>query len=156
MPRVEWKQGCKSCEATGLFVGRGERHGAGVVCHVCKGTGYQDKVFEYQEFTGRHTHPDVTRVFQVNPGLVGIDPTVSGGVPPEEFAADIESPKQRGAEMREYTCPAWWYQAANYDLKPDWDECNSIPSCLFRDCRHFPSKARCWERFDREQEAKGH
>jgi len=51
-------------------------------------------------------------------------------------------------KMRNYTCPAWWYQIADYKRKPDWDECLILGS--FSSCAHFSKKEKCWEKWDKE------
>ena len=61
------------------------------------------------------------------------------------------APFPSGSEMRQFTCPAWWYQAADYEKKPQWD-CCGIGGGLFWDCEHFAAKRECWERWDKEQE----
>jgi hypothetical protein len=50
--------------------------------------------------------------------------------------------------MRKYTCPAWWYQSADYKKKPNWKECLACGS--FSSCKHFSIKQNCWDRFDKE------
>ena len=39
MKTIEFKEVCKECKGTGLYVGTTERCGATVVCQTCKGTG---------------------------------------------------------------------------------------------------------------------
>ena len=143
-----WVQECSSCHGTGLYVGFAEGSGAGVVCFHCKGTGKFVQYFEYTEFTGRKSNPKVTRVYQVNPGI-SVDGTgiVPGGVSVEEWEQDPESAKQPGKEMRMHTCPAWWYQCADYSKKPDWKECDCG---FFSACYHYVRKSECWERWDKE------
>ena len=53
----------------------------------------------------------------------------------------------RGSEDRKSTCPAWWFQRADYGLKPRWDECK-LGS--FTACPSFKDKGACWARWDRE------
>jgi hypothetical protein len=50
--------------------------------------------------------------------------------------------------MRNYTCPAWWYQSADYTKKPEWEECIACGS--FSECKNFSNKEKCWEKFDAE------
>jgi hypothetical protein len=52
------------------------------------------------------------------------------------------------SEMRQFTCPCWWYQTADYKKKPAWDECLYVG--MFSQCSHFANKQSCWERWDRE------
>lgn len=148
--RIEFDQECPECHGSGLYVGMGERDGAAVVCHRCKGTGKFHFVHEYEEFTGRKVKPKVIRVYQVNPGIMigtGKDHTLEefGGMSVQEWNAGKEF--GRGMENRKYTCPVWWYQSADYEKKPNWDECGfgSFPSC-----KHYGSKELCWKRFDLE------
>lgn len=146
---VEWVQQCKSCEGTGLYVGMAERDGGAVVCHSCKGTGRQHMRVEYEEFKGRRKHPTATHVYYVNPGVVAdCGRVVPGGVPYRGWEEDPESVKAVGREMRAHTCPAWWYQSADYDRKPDFEWCR--PCGMFSRCEHFQNKAECWERWDKE------
>ena len=39
MKTIEFKEVCKECKGTDLYVGTTERCGATVVCQTCKGTG---------------------------------------------------------------------------------------------------------------------
>ena len=142
---------CKDCMGTGLYVGLAERDGAAVVCHSCKGTGMTD--FRFNEFTGRKDKPNVKRVYQTNPGIVigtghGHSLSSFGGMPATDWADGKPFPP--GSENRTFTCPAWWYQCADYDKKPKWDECMSNLGGSFSGCKHFCDKAKCWERFDKE------
>jgi len=60
-------------------------------------------------------------------------------------------PFLRGMENRKFTCPAWWYQSANYELKPSWDD--NHRHCgfgSFSACKYFPQKEGCWEKWDKE------
>lgn len=151
--KLEIECNCKSCGATGLYVGIGERGGAGVVCHTCKGTGRQVLKIEYEDFNGKRRRKEVRRVFRANPGIcIGEDP--SRGLALEDFGGlsyeDWWEGKEftPGTEDRKHTCPAWFYQSADYEKKPEWDECRGCGA--FRSCRHFSNKAACWERWDKE------
>jgi hypothetical protein len=53
-----------------------------------------------------------------------------------------------GMEDRQHTCPAWFYQSFDYNLKPDWKECCGCGS--FSGCDSFPIKSECWKRWDKE------
>lgn len=152
--KIEQEAECTACGATGLYVEMAERNGAAVVCHRCKGTGRIVAVLEWDDFTGRKERTGVRRVLEVNPrievgegGAVRLDDF--GGMSYQDWANGLPFPS--GSEMRRFTCPAWWYQSANYNLKPEWDECLCAGS--FSHCDHFGQKAKCWERFDKEQEA---
>ena len=154
MPRFEADIQCKPCSGTGLYAGLGERDGAAVVCHTCKGTGKFHHVFEYEDFTGRRRHAGTLWVVQTNPGICvgtgnGHRFEDFGGMSYEDWLAGKLF--TAGSEMRGFTCPAWWYQSADYDLQPKWKECGWG---LFSACQHFANKYACWERFDREQTQK--
>lgn len=147
---ISYTCACSDCAASGLYQGMCERDGAAVVCRTCRGTGRREIHVSYLPFLGRRSADGVVRVYQVNPGIVvdGLG-TVPGGCSREEWEQDQSAPARVGAEMRGHTCPAWWYQSADYKRKPAWPEC--IGSRSFCDCPHFPAKAGCWERWDREQ-----
>jgi len=144
---------CKSCEGTGLYIGMGERDGAAVVCNQCKGTGRFEYKHEYEEFTERRTRVGVSRVYETNPGIgigTGNGHTLEefGGMPVKDW--EEGQPFRPGMENRKYTCPAWWYQKANYKLKPEWDKCGCGGMYTFSRCRHFGDKAACWQQWDKE------
>lgn len=146
--KIEFDEKCPSCKGTGLYVGMGERDGYAVVCHTCNGTGKHHFVHEYDEFEGRVPRKGVHTVVEVNPGIClgGEKGELDfGGMPFEDW--DQGKPFPPGSEMREYTCPVWWYQSADYSKKPKWDWCNFG---RFSACNHFPHKYECWERWDRE------
>ena len=144
---------CDSCGGTGLYVGMGERDGFAVQCHTCEGEGVVKKTFRWRDFEGKKDRPNVLRVLQVNPGICA---GVGNGHSYEDFGGMDYAEWRDGkpfpprSEMREFTCPAWWYQSADYRLKPDWKECGFG---AFSSCQHFPNKASCWARWDAEQEA---
>ena len=153
---IEFDQQCKSCKGTGLYFGLAERDGSAVVCHTCKGTGCQHTKIEYDDFEGRK---DVVkkceRVFEINPGIViGKDEgkcklSDFGGMPYKEWALGLPFPQR--SENRKFTCPAWWYQSADYKKKPSWND--SDRKCgwgSFSECKHFKEKDGCWKRWDRE------
>ena len=144
---------CQSCKSTGLYVGMAELDGAAVVCHTCKGSGKARHVFEYEEFENRKKRKDVKQVYQSNPGsIIGTrgDGTFKledfGGMPYGEWFNG--KPFVDGMENRKFTCPAWWYQTADYDRKPNWKECGWGGS--FSNCKEFGNKAECWKRWDKE------
>src|ERR1017187_6535830 len=66
---IEFDEQCKSCDATGLYVGFAEKGGAAVVCQACKGTGKHHFKMEYDDFEGRVVRTDVVHVVEVNPGI---------------------------------------------------------------------------------------
>ena len=139
MKVIEFDEKCKSCGGTGLYVGMAERGGAAVVCHTCKGTGCHHFRYEYEDFTERSKRPDVERVHIVNLGLC------IGGIPYDAWLRGENFIK--GTENRKYTCPAWWYQSADYNKKPNWNECRFGS---FLSCKYFTDKESCWKRWDSE------
>lgn len=148
--KIELDVACEACKATGLYVGIAERDGAAVVCCRCRGTGKRHHVFEYDDFEGRQPCHQVRRVFEINPGVcigMGNGHLLEdfGGIPVRDWEQD--KPFPAGSENRRFTCPAWWYQTANYKLKPQWQECHWG---TFSSCSSFPNKERCWERWDKE------
>lgn len=152
--RIEYDEACKSCKSTGVYVGMAERDGAAVVCQTCRGTGRHHVILEYDDFDGRQWRPLVQRVYEVNPGICigrGKDHEYSledfGGMPYDAWRRNEPFPAK--SENRRFTCPAWWYQSADYDRKPKWRECIGIGS--FSNCPHFPRKNQCWARWDGEQ-----
>ena len=149
--RIEYKCKCGSCKGTGIYVGMAERSGAGVVCSTCKGTGCRHVVIEYEDFDERVRRDDVERVYQVNSGICigkgeGLSLEDFGGLPYDAWRDG--APFQAGMENRKFTCPAWWYQSADYKRKPNWDECGWG---AFSACKHFGNKQACWDRWDQEQ-----
>ena len=150
MNKIEFDEVCPSCKGTGLYVGIGERNGAAVVCHICGGTGCHHFVHEYEDFEKRSPKPGVKRVYRVNPGIcIGEGNRCRledfGGMPYRDWDGGLPFPVW--SEDRAHTCPAWWYQAADYDKKPHWKECGWGS---FSHCEHFPDKSACWERWDKE------
>ena len=120
---VEFDEECQSCGGTGLYVGLAERDGAAVVCAKCKGTGCFHFKHEYVEFTERKEHEDVLQVYEANPGIyIGVASgkyalSDFGGMPYSHWGRGEPFPKE--SENRLLTCPAWWYQNADYKRKPD-------------------------------------
>lgn len=145
---IEFDEECSACKGTGVFQGMAERDGFAVVCHKCGGTGKSHFIHEYQEFTGRKEREGITNILQTNPGImvgkgVGLE---FGGISYEQWKIDGKFPK--GSEMRNFTCPAWWYQSADYKKKPKWDRCIICGS--FSNCKYFEDKSKCWELWDKE------
>ncbi|MCK5639905.1 MAG: hypothetical protein KAJ19_03880 [Gammaproteobacteria bacterium] len=154
--KIEYDCECDVCQGTGLYVGMGERAGAAVVCSSCKGTGHRHIVIKYCDFEGRQPREDVRRVYATNPGIAigegnGHKLEDFGGMP----LADWENgePFPNKSENRAFTCPAWWYQSADYSKKPDWRDgdiqCAGLGS--FSRCPHFHEKTKCWAKWDAEQ-----
>lgn len=149
--KLEFDAKCKACDSTGLYVGVAERDGAAVVCHQCNGTGCHKLVVEYEDFEGRESCGDIEWVYRVNPGIaIGKSDSYAlsdfGGISYEQWSNNGSFPPR--TEDRRHTCPAWFYQSADYKKKPDWDECLGCGS--FSGCKYFPNKHRCWERWDQE------
>jgi len=147
---IEHDEVCPSCKGTGLYVGMGERNGAAVVCHKCNGTGCYRYVHTFEPFEKRRKREKVKRVYETNPGICigeGRECRLEdfGGMPFEKWLEGKPFPKR--SENRKYTCPAWWYQSADYDKKPRWDECIGCGS--FSRCGSFSKKEKCWEKFDK-------
>jgi len=152
---IVYDQKCKACNGTGLYIGLAERDGAAIVCHVCGGTGKHHVKIEYEDFIARLPHRKAEHVFQCNPGIC-----IGRGTLEEYKLSDFGGMSyqdwlngkafERGMENRLFTCPAWWYQSADYELKPKWDECCGC--CRFAGCKHFKKKDECWKRFDKERE----
>jgi len=143
-----WRQEakCSVCKGTGIYVGMGERDGAGIVCHQCKGTGKKEIVVGWEDFEGKQKREDIKRVYECNPGICVDASSKFGGMPYDNWF--LGKPFGEGSENRNYICPAWWYQLANYKLKPHWDEC--ICGGTFLSCQNFSQKEKCWERWDKE------
>ena len=137
-----------------------ERDGSAIVCNNCKGTGRHVFIHEYEEPEDFKVRTDVKRVYRTNPGII-IGASKDNRVKLEDFGGmDYEAwlkLKNKNnfparSEMRWYSCPAWWYQSADYNKKPNWDAC--IVCGSFSSCEHFGNKATCWERFDSENRNK--
>jgi len=147
--KVELDIECPDCKGTGLYVGFAERDGYAVVCHKCKGSGKFRYVMEYEPFSERKPREGIHTVVQVNPGyqLGGEKGKLDfGGMPYSDWASGKDFPA--GSEMRRCVCPACWYQNADYDKMPKWEECFGCGR--FSDCKSFAHKSECWERWDKE------
>jgi hypothetical protein len=150
---VEYDCECETCGGTGLYVGMGERDGFAVVCNCCDGTGKRHVKIEYKDFEKRKKRKGIVRVLETNPGIgVGLGKNREysedsfGGISYKDWLNGKKF--VRGTEMRRFVCPCQWYQNADYDKKPEWDECIACGS--FSACKHFPNKSKCWERIDNE------
>lgn len=145
---------CQACNGTGVYVGLAERNGAGIQCLRCKGSGCYKLRIEWEPFTGKIKTYNIKRVYRANPGIVigtGNAHNLEdfGGIPYDDWWGKPEFPL--GTEDRAHTCPAWFYQAADYKLKPNWEECFNALGKTFSACPHFKCKEKCWKRFDEEQ-----
>lgn len=149
MKIIEHVEQCRECQGTGLYLGFAERDGIAVVCRNCKGTGASRYRHEYEEFKGRREREDVVRVLRGNPGIIvgSLHGNYSrfGGM--SYFDWTRGEPFSPGSEMRDFVCPAWWYQSVDGGKKPHWKECGFG---AFSECKHFPDKASCWTRWDKE------
>jgi hypothetical protein len=152
---IEYDCECESCKGTGLYQGMGERVPFAVVCYRCKGTGKRHEKITYRDFINRKVHDNVKQVVECNPGIclgMGKDSQFTldsfGGMRYLDWLKSKPFPVK--SEMRQFTCPAWWYQAANYELKPEWCHEYGFYCGEFSGCKQFQSKVQCWERFDKE------
>jgi hypothetical protein len=144
---------CTKCKGTGLYQGMRERDDVAIVCRICKGTGCGKLKLDVELFTQRNDIRNIRRVYRIHPRQ---GPEVSdtesledfGGMPYKEWAAGFDFPAK--SEDRKHTCPCWFYQSADYKLKPDWSGCNSALGRTFSHCQHFAEKDKCWERWDKE------
>ena len=149
---IEFDELCQACQGTGIYVGMAERDGSGIVCYKCSGTGRYHFKREYREFRSRVQRNDVLRVYECNPGItIGSNEKLSlsdfGGMPYDDWKTGNPFPEY--SENRRFTCPAWWYQTADFKKKPDWDWCAG--ACTFSECKRFATKDKCWERFDNQR-----
>jgi hypothetical protein len=143
---IEFDEECQSCGGTGVFVGMAEMDGVAVVCHNCDGTGSHHFSHKYREFEARKNRTDIKIVLQTNPGIMTGGGFHYGGKPYMEWLSNPSFDK--GTEMRNFTCPAWWFQSTDYSKKPNWPECIGCGS--FSTCKSFAQKEKCWEKHDRE------
>ena len=134
---------CKACKGTGLYVGMGERGGVAVQCRECYGNGWT--VFEYNEFTERKDEKDISWVIEKNPGYCVSRRLPIGGMSYSDWRSGRKF--EIGMEMRECTCPYWWYHQ-----KYEMSRCNNINMLgrKFCDCKYFTDKKACWEEFDKK------
>jgi len=154
--KIEFDCECESCKGTGLYVGLCEKDGFSVICHTCNGTGKIHQTIQYKDFTKRHFRKGVIQVVQASCGIcMGLGKTDDGknlnydsfgGIRYAEWLKGKNFPNK--SEMREFTCPAWFYQSVEYSKKPDWNRCRGFGG--FSGCQHFPEKKLCWERWDTE------
>lgn len=156
MKIIEYDSECNACDGTGLYAGMAEKSGFAVQCSRCEGTGCASVKIEYTPFRQRKLREDVGRVLEHNPGIVvgtdkeGLTYESFGGMPYKDWDKGLPFPK--GSEMRAYSCPVQWYQSCHTGgvERPEWSECGWG---AFSGCEHFNNKAKCWDKFDKEQEA---
>lgn len=155
--KLEIDRECESCKGTGLYLGMAERDGSAVVCHTCKGEGHYEETIRWTEFKRLKGQKGVRRVFAAARGICIGEGTVEGRkLRLEDFggldydlwlALKNKTKFPEGTEMRQFTCPAWFWQTVDSDKKPDWKECQHFGS--FSKCPHFVIKNSCWEKYDR-------
>lgn len=145
-----WTQECEDCHGTGLYRGIGESKDTAVVCKTCTGTGCQHIEKHFTHFAGRKPPPpEVLRVFSHNPGIK-LHPTMTpGGVTTQEWLEDPTSASNPGMELRDTTCPKWWY-LNQPEKDPDWDHCIKRIHAYYT-CPMFHAKQKCWQEWDKEQ-----
>ena len=156
MKKIILKIECQSCGGTGVYVGMGEKDGAGVICNTCKGTGCQDYSFEYKPFVGRKRKNNIKRVYISGYGYC-IAPeklTLANGVDVDFSKEGVSYAEFLEGKMPEHikkiACPMLADQSACHKIEGFIDECNNrndgwigcIPSCK------YPYKAECWDRFE--------
>ncbi len=155
--KLEIDRECESCKSTGLYVGMAEGAGSAVVCHTCKGEGHYEEIIRWTEFKRLKEKKGIKRVFASACGIGIGEGTVDGrtlkledfgGIEYDEWLQMKNKMKfPKGTEMREFTCPAWFWQNVDSDKKPEWNECQRFGS--FSRCPHFGTKYKCWEKYDR-------
>ena len=150
MPRTEVLIECRSCRATGVYRGFAERDGAAVVCRICKGDGAESIAFT--PFTGRRTADGVETVFAVGTGYV-LGRDARGGVRYADWLANPAAAQAGGAEARDSTCPAGWYNKVDPSRQPQWSECDRMFGRTFEECPGFKTRDQCWTRWDMEHPA---
>ncbi len=154
LKKIELDIECQACKGTGIYVGMGERDGAGVVCHGCDGTGKYHRVFEYKEFNGRAKRDDVKRVYKSSYGYrfapkkmkfdrVGEIDLTQEGVSYAEF---LEG--KRPQHIREMACPMLADQSACHSMSGFTNMCDCAGR-LITECPQYKDRATCWERFDK-------
>ena len=147
--KIEWVQQCVSCRGSGIYAGIGECQGAGVVCHTCDGTGRQQMLVEYNEFTGLKSRSDIRMVYPRNCGYKLSDKlpgTEGGGIPYLDWLKNPDIFSEPKREMRGQSCPHLWT-----GQEWSWDGCKALRGGDdIRSCKHFCNKAKCWDKFDRE------
>lgn len=142
------KAECDDCSGTGIYSGFAEGKGFAVVCNRCRGTGC--RTILYKDFTKRKMKNNIHTVVRSGMGIMVAGNHDFGGLPYTNWL-QLKDPVKfpKGTEMRNYTCPAWFFQEADYKKKPNWKEC--IDWGNFRDCQYFKKKEDCWKKWDTEQ-----
>lgn len=140
---IEIDRKCEACKGTGVYVGIAERDGFGVVCNRCGGDGHYMERIQYEDFEKRERREDVVTILQRNPGFVAAGDPKSGrfgGIPYDDWLAGKGFPP--GSEMREFSCPAWFY------MKVVMEKCYDSLGMRYSKCPHFGNKAQCWIDWD--------
>jgi hypothetical protein len=158
--KIKLKIECKSCKGTGIYVGMGERDGAGVICRTCRGTGCQDYSFEYTPFKRRHKREDIKRVFIQGYGYcIGTKPiTLDNGVY-VDFSKEGVSYKEFLAgnmpkHIKHMACPMLANQSACHNIKGFVDQCERLNGgwiSLISECK-CKDKRSCWDRFEKGEQ----
>lgn len=149
---------CPSCNGTGVYVGLGEGEGTAVVCSTCKGRGWYEYVYNYNEFSGRKHKDGVDRVYldgygyklgsgKINFDGVGEIDMDREGVSYKEFVAG-----KMPTHIEKLGCPMTADQGKCHDINGFVDRCNSFNGGWLNtlaDCKNMNNKAECWEIFNR-------
>jgi hypothetical protein len=132
---------CPGCKGTGVYQGCAERDGAAVQCQKCDGNGWV--MYEYNEFESKKQKNGVSWVVERNPGICISPQIVIGGM---SYSDWLEGKKfEKGTEMREYTCPYWWYYQ-KYKLSRC--DLGLKHTGVYSKCQFFCDKKACWKEFD--------
>lgn len=165
MKRIEKDIKCQKCEGTGVCVGSCEIDGAAVVCPICKGTGRQHYVFEYEEFEGIERRDDVTRVYKQNYGFV-ISPNDVYGPEMTKSKSDTIDMLDEGVDYEDFlngkmpthieklACPMVLDELICYDIPGFVDECRRLHGdyiISIYNCSYQQNNDKCWERFKEAQ-----
>jgi hypothetical protein len=138
---------CKACKGTGLYVGMAELDGAAVQCKECYGNGWT--MYEYNEFTERKERKDVSWVVEKDSGICISPKFEIGGMSYSDWRSGRKF--GIGMELREYTCPYWWYHQEN-GLSRCSKGCRA--GWQYSACNYFADKKACWEEFDKKLKEK--
>jgi hypothetical protein len=145
---------CPSCSGTGIYMGMGEKEGASILCHTCKGTG--KSTYTYNPFTGRKIHDRASRVY-----LRGYGYCISTGITQFKGVGPIDMSKE-GVSYQEFldgkmpthieklACPMMTDQGACHDKKGFVNICEEKNGGWFSvlsSCKYQCKKGECWDRF---------
>ena len=154
MKYMKVKVNCKSCGATGLYIGLAERDGAAVICTNCRGTGYQ--TIEEELFSERKLRDDVERVYTDGFGFVisSKDVTTKDGshYPFSQFGCTYEEWLQ-GKEPKILeccSCPHMLYNEKAKEFYAHRCDRNILLGQRFQECKLWNEKENCWDLYRRE------